>query len=168
MEHTVTGPSGLDPLDDEILDRIGLIHRLLDPPPSDLDERVRFAVALTNLDLEVSRLQQDTLIGSGARAAERVRTITFDSKSLTIMVTIAAAASGGVRLDGWLAPAGAFEVELRTSDPPPATDLTRVVTADRTGRFVFEDVPHGLAQLLVRAAADIGLGATVVTPSLML
>src|SRR3954451_12649908 len=132
----------LDPTDAEILGQIARNHRRLDPPPADLDERVRFAIRLENLDVEVSRLQEDQLVGSGARGDERVRTITFDSASLTIMVTIAYAGSLGVRLDGWLAPAGRLRVELRTADAPDP----RMVMADDVGRFVFEGVGHGLAQ----------------------
>jgi hypothetical protein len=162
----MTDTDWLDPIDAEILREIGEGYRRLDPPPADLDERVRFAIALENIDVEVSRLQGDQLLGSGARGPERVRTITFDSASLTIMVTIADTGGNAVRLDGWLAPAGRLQVELRTAD----TTRSRMVMADDTGRFVFEGVGHGLAQVLVHQVAGSGvdLAATVVTPSLTL
>jgi hypothetical protein len=39
------------------------------------------------------------------------------------------------------------------------------VSSDETGRFVFDRVPHGLAQLRVGSPGE---GARVVTPSLVL
>jgi hypothetical protein len=146
----------LDSFDREILDRIAR----LDPPPPSLDERVLFALALDNLDAQVARLTESSFIGSGARAAgsERTRTITFDAESRTVMITVVERPDNLVRIDGWLAPGEAVRVELRAPAPEP----TRTVVADATGRFVFDEVPHGLAQLLVHGAPP------VVTPSLAL
>src|SRR6266545_5367987 len=78
------------------------------------------------------------LVGA-ARGHEESRTITFDSESLTIMVSITPTGYDVVRLDGWLAPPGGHEVELRTARGP----LTTI--ADEQGRFALDDVPHGLA-----------------------
>jgi hypothetical protein len=160
-----------DELDEEILAELRAAHDLLDPPPAGLDERVSFAIALERVEIEVARVQQDLLIGSGARsAAERTRTITFDSESLTIMVSVAELADGLVRLDGWLAPAAGLRVELRLAGAEP-----RSVRSDEGGRFVFDRVAHGLAQLVVHADGGAGHGAAgdgaardVVTPSLVL
>ena len=154
------------PLDDEdqsILDRVEAIHRLLDPPPADLDARVRFAIALDRLDVEVARLGAQTLVGSGARGSERTRTITFEAESRSVMITIVERPDDRVRLDGWLAPAAALRVELRFPEPVPA----RVVTTDESGRFVFDEVPHGLAQVLVHPPEGTA-APSVVTPSLAL
>jgi hypothetical protein len=152
----------LDGDDLAILSRVAAVHGLLDPPPADLDERVRFAIALRDVDVEVARLTEEVLVGSGARASERTRTVTFDAESRTIMITIVDRPDGLVRLDGWLAPAAPLRVELRLPEPDPA----RSVTADETGRFVLDEVPHGLAQLLVHPPEDGG--PRVVTPSLAL
>jgi hypothetical protein len=153
----------LDGDDLAILDRLAVIHGLIDPPPADLDERVRFAVALREVDVEVARLAGEVLVGSGARASERTRTITFEADSRTVMVTIVDRPDGLVRLDGWLAPAAPLRVELRFPEPAPARSLI----ADETGRFVFDEVPHGLAQLLVHPPEG-ATGPGVVTPSLAL
>ena len=155
----------LDPTDAAILDRLREVYSLVDPPPAELDETVRFAIALDRVDVTVSRLRDDLMVGSGARSTERSRTITFDSESLTIMVSIVDRPDGLVRLDGWLAPAGPLRVELRLSGA--SQESTRVVTADETGRFVFNAVVRTLAQLLVHPATAVG-GTTVVTPSLNL
>lgn len=157
----MTDPTApLDHIDHEILDRLAAAHARLDPPPADLDERVLFAVALPDLDAEVARLAG--LAATTARGSERTRTITFDAESRTVMITIADQPDGSVRLDGWLAPAAALRVELRLPEPEPA----RSVTADPAGRFVFDRVPHGLAQLLVHPPEPGG--GMVVTPSLAL
>lgn len=160
------GDDRFDDLDAEILDQIAAVHAILDPPPSTLDERVRFTLALQRLDVEVARLQPEALLGSGARAAERTRTITFDAQSLTIMLSVAELPDGLVRLDGWLAPAAALRVELRLAAPAEH----RETLSDETGRFVFDRVGRGLAQLLVHrdGAAGGGAGRSVVTPSLIL
>jgi hypothetical protein len=151
----MTGPGEpLDDLDREILAGIGR----LDPPPADLDDRVLFALALADLDAQVARLAAEEFTGSGARAGERTRTITFDAASRTVMITVVERPDNLVRIDGWLAPGEAVRVELRVPEPAP----TRTVTADPTGRFVFDEVPHGLAQLLVDGTPS------VVTPSLVL
>lgn len=163
-EARATGPSDaeLDELDEEILAGLGALHGYLDPPPAGLDELSVFAIGLETVDIEVAR-RGDELIGSGARATEHSRTVTFDAASLTIMVTIAPNPDGLIRLDGWLAPAGPHRVELRTSP------TTLVADTDDTGRFVFDRVPPGLAQLLVHTVAAGGdPGTQVVTPSLVL
>lgn len=160
----MTDPADL-PLDDDdqaILDRLAAVHALLDPPPADLDERVMFAIALDDLDAEVARLSEQLTVGSGARG-ERTHTITFDADSRAVMVTIVARPDGLVRIDGWLAPAAAMRVELRLSGPP----RSRVVTADAAGRFVFDGVPHGIAQLLVRPPAEDS-SPRVITPAFTL
>jgi hypothetical protein len=168
---TESSEQWLDEIDQAILDQVGAVHMRLDPPPADLNARVQFAIALEQLDFEVARLADDVLVGSGARSAERTRTMTFDSESLTIMVSFADAADGQLRLDGWLAPASPLRVELRVADQAGRRHATSSeTTADEAGRFVFDAVGHGLAQLLVHPAAGstAGLAASVVTPSFML
>ncbi len=153
----------LDADDQAVLDRVAEIHTLLDPPPADLDERVRFTIALDDVDAELARLAGEELVGSGARASERTRTITFEADSRTIMIMMTDRPDGQVRLDGWLAPAAAMRVELRL--PEPAS--SRTVTADETGRFTIDGVARGLAQLLV-FPAEGDAAPRVVTPSLIL
>jgi hypothetical protein len=164
----MTAPDApIDREDLAILGRLAALDRLVDPPPADLDDRVRFAIAVDDLDrelaVEVARPAGEALVGSGARASERTRTITFEADTRTIMITIVDRPDGSVRVDGWLAPAEPLRVELRFPEPAPAQS----VDADETGRFVFDRVPHGLAQLLVHPPADGG-GPRVVTPSLAL
>jgi hypothetical protein len=144
----------LDEIDDAILDQIRSAYALADPLPADLNDRVCFAIGLESAEVEIARLQDDLLVGSGARGGERTRTMTFDAERLTILVSIVELPDGLVRLDGWLAPPAPLRVELRLSEPA----TSRLVTADDSGRFVFADVGRGLVQLLVHPVPGVGDG----------
>lgn len=158
----MTDPAGpLDGVDLAILGRLAAIHATVDPPPGDLDERVAFAIALADVEVEVARLSGEALVS--ARSTERTRTITFEAASRTVMVTIVDRPDDLVRIDGWLAPGAPLRVELKLPEPSPAQEAV----ADDAGRFVFEGVPHGLAQLLVHPVEGTG-APTLVTPSLVL
>ena len=160
MSESADAP--LDEVDAAILDELAATYSVVDPPPADLDDRVIFAMAVRDLDAEVARLSEDVLVGSGARAGEQPRTVTFDSASLTVMVTVVVLPGGWRRVDGWLAPPAPLQVEMRTAG---SRDPTHAVTADDTGRFVVDTVPPGLAQLIVHLPEP---DRTVVTPPLVL
>jgi hypothetical protein len=153
----------LDDDDQAVLDRLAQLHAVVDPPPADLDARVTFALSLPTLEVELAHLAADARVGSGARAGDRTRTITFDAESRTVMITIVERPDGLLRLDGWLAPGAALRVELRRPEPASSP----VVTADDTGRFVFDHVERGLAQLLVDPSPGTDQ-PRMVTPSLAL
>ena len=100
-------PPADEPLDDADFGVLGDIRELfeaVDPMPADLPERIRFALALRDLEVEVARLAAEDQLAVAARGKEQARTITFDSDSLTIMIRIDANRDGTVRVDGWLAP----------------------------------------------------------------
>jgi hypothetical protein len=156
----------LDDLDFEILDGINALFERVDPMPAGLPGRVRLALALRGLETELARLAVDEDSGLvGARGAERSRTLTLDSASLSIIVRIEENRDGSVRIDGWLAPPRPREIELLTSAG------TLNVASDGQGRFAFAEVPPGSARLVVLAVAagDQGDGGpAVVTPALVL
>jgi hypothetical protein len=156
----------LDQFDLEILDGIREIFSTADPMPADLPERIRFSLAMRDLEAEVARLaseEEDPRLVA-ARGAEQSRTITFDSDSLTIMIRIDPNKNGTVRIDGWLAPPQRREIEMQT-----AADTLRVLS-DEQGRFAFASVPRGTARLSVRPGerGPGGSGRSVVTPALIL
>jgi hypothetical protein len=160
-------PSADEPLDDtdvRLLDGIRDMFGVADPMPADLPERIRFRLALRDLEIEVARLVEEEQALAGIRGAEQSRTITFDSDSLTIMIRIDANRDGTVRVDGWLAPPQFREIEMKTT----AESLS--VSSDGQGRFAFARVPRGMAQLVVRPAepGPDGAGRSVVTPALIL
>ncbi len=161
-------PSADEPLDDAdfgLLDDIRGLFEAADPMPADLPERIRFSLALRDLEIEVARLaaQEDWPV-LAARGAEQSRTITFDSDSLTIMIRIDENRDGTVRVDGWLAPPQRREIEMKTV----ADSLN--AASDEQGRFAFPRVLRGTAQLVVRPAepGPSGGGRSVVTPALIL
>ncbi|MFD5831202.1 MULTISPECIES: carboxypeptidase regulatory-like domain-containing protein [unclassified Lentzea] len=133
----------------------------LDPPPADLVDRVKFAIALESLDVEVARWERAGSF-AGVRGGQ-TGTITFTVDNLTLMVNFTSTGSRH-RIDGWLVPAGEHEVEVRVADHK--SSCTR---ADDGGRFVLPDVPAGTTQILVHLVNSRGEpGRTVVTPTIML
>jgi hypothetical protein len=154
----------LDDVDEAVLTGLAATYTAVDPPPSDLDDRVAFAVAPQHgdLDVEVAPLTEDLLVGAGTSAAGQPRTLTFDCPALTVMVTVVAVPGDQRRLDGWLAPAGMLVVDVRAGS---SDTVTHTVTADSTGRFVVESVPRGLAQLTVHLARS---ARRVITPAVVL
>lgn len=146
--------------DAELLAQLRNMWDEQDPAPPHLAERVAFALSLEHLEAELLRLESNELVG--ARGEERVRTVTFTSDSLTVMVTLGARSPEGIRVDGWIAGGGGLRVELRTGTGSFDT------TADTEGRFVLEAVPQGLVQLafLPTPGAVTTLARTVVTPGM--
>jgi hypothetical protein len=163
-EEALSADEPLDDTDLSVLDGIRDMFGVADPMPADLPERIRFRLALRDLEIEVARLADEQEVLAGIRGAEQSRTITFDSDSLTIMIRIDANRDGTVRIDGWLAPPQRRELELKTA----AESLS--VSCDDQGRFAFARVPRGTAQLMVRAGepGSEGSGRSVVTPALIL
>jgi hypothetical protein len=118
---------------------------------------------LDALQAEVATLTQLDLSAAGARgtATEAVRTITFTSDSATTMVTISPSDEDLLRVDGWTAPGAGIRVELLLADG------SRETVADEDGRFVFDQVPTGLAKFVLHLPAGIPC-ATVVSPTVEL
>ena len=155
----------MDEFDLAILDGIREMFEQADPMPADLPERIRFSLALRDLEAEVARLveaEDPRLLA--ARGEQPSRTVRFDSESLTIMIRIDPNQDGTVRVDGWLAPRQRREIEVRTA----AGAL--LVARDEQGRFAFASVPRGTARLSVRPGerGQGGSGRPVVIPALVL
>jgi hypothetical protein len=150
---TVRPDEPLDELDLRILAAVRDLWSVADPPPADLVDRVRGAVALAG-----------AFLGSPTVAVCRQRTgsddvgrITFDSDALTISLSVGVNLDGTVRMDGRLSPPGSHDVELRTDDQRLCT------RSDVHGRFTINGLRHGAAHLIV-SATDVSL----TTPSITL
>jgi hypothetical protein len=155
-----------EPMDQDdfaVLNALRAYYDEHDPVPDGLVERIQFEITLDALQAEVATLTQLDLADAGARgsAPEAVRTITFTSESATTMVTISPTGEGLVRVDGWLAPGAGVRVELLLADG------SRNSVADEDGRFVFEEVPAGLAKFALYLPAG-ATSATVVSPTVEL
>jgi hypothetical protein len=147
----------MDELDAAILAGVREYWESVDPVPSMLVDRIRFAIDLENVDVEVLRLTELEKVAA-ARGDENSRMITFDSRSLTIMIGVGSNADDTYRIDGWLTPPASHPIELRTGERTLDTE------SDASGRFAFGSVAAGLVQLVVRREA----GQTVTTPAFSL
>jgi hypothetical protein len=155
-----------EPLDHDdfaLLNSLRAYYDEHDPVPDGLVERIQFELTLDALQAEVATLTQLDLSEAGARgsATEAVRTITFTSESVTTMVTISPQGEDRVRVDGWAAPGAGIRVELLLADG------ARETIADEDGRFVFDQVPMGLAKFALHLPAGAA-SATVVSPTIEL
>jgi hypothetical protein len=153
----------LDPSDFALLNSLRAHYDENDPVPDGLVERIQFELTLDALHAEVATLMQMDTAGAGVRSAatEAVRTITFTSESLTTMVTLTPQPDDTVRVDGWAEPGAGIRVELMLPDGP------RETYADDDGRFVFEDVPSGLAKFVMHVPRGDGF-STVLSPTIEL
>ncbi len=157
----------MDRYDLEILTDLAAVYDALDPMPPVLPDLILFALGATDLDAEMARLVESEAALAGTRAAagvELTRRITFSSEHLSVMIAIEPLPGGAVRLDGWAAPGAGLHVELRTS----GTELT--TECDESGRFVFESVPAGPAQIVLSptAGSDPAISVPVHTPAISL
>ncbi len=156
-----------DPIDERdlvALDTLRAIYEAGDPVPPGLVARVKFGITLDDLEAEVARLHRDSVPELVARSEDvlKARTVTFTSDTVTTMVTITSTGPDTIRLDGWAAPGAHLDVELRIGS------TVQHVVADEDGRFVFENVARGLAQLVLRPSEENGGGHPVVTPAIEL
>lgn len=149
----------VDDVDVDVLRQTAELFDALDPVPDGLVDRINFGLTLEALHAEIAELQRTAnLVGVRAETDSDVQTITFTSSTLTTMITITPTSGGRVRIDGWIAPGGTVAVELR------ARAEVRQTESDADGRFVFEDVPRGLAQFVLRPTTDDS--HLVVTPAI--
>jgi hypothetical protein len=150
----------IDEADLRALQELAALYETLDPVPTGLVDRIKFGITLDSLHAEIAELVRSSdLVGVRSGEATETQTVTFSSTSLTTMVTITPTSADRVRIDGWADPGAGVSVELRTSE------ATLQTTADEDGRFVFEEVPRGLAQFVLRAPAGSSQ-APVFTPSI--
>jgi hypothetical protein len=151
----------IDDIDIAALGRMQQMYDRLDPAPPGLVDRIAFGITLEALHAEIAEIQRsDALAGVRSEGVSEAQTITFTSSTLTTMVTISPSGPDKVRIDGWIAPGGRVDVELRHNDTSSRT------VADADGRFVFDDVPHGLVGFVLRAPGEDV--RPVVTPSIEL
>ncbi|PRX44637.1 hypothetical protein B0I33_111149 [Prauserella shujinwangii] len=150
---------GLYPDDDTLLAELSRVVDEIDRPPAGLVERVQFALALEDLDVEVARWERADAL-AGVRSTGQ-GTITFTVSDLTVMINLTKVGLGH-RIDGWLVPEGEYGVEVRVAGHESAT-----TTADDGGRFVLDQVPRGTTQIVVYIDGD-SCRRTVVTPAVVL
>ena len=151
----------IDQHDLVLLAEVQRMYEAVDPVPSDLVDRVQFALALDEVYAEIAhltRMPADTLaVRSDAVTGTRTETLTFSAERLTAMVTVSRIANR-LRIDGWIAPAAKVEVRLRMQGE------RRQVVADESGRFVIDELPEGFAQLSFHPTDSEDAEGVIVTP----
>lgn len=153
-----------EPLDGTDASTLALLARVydeIDALPAELVDRLTFGLAVDDMMAEVariSRMPQDAMAVRGETSPERTQTLTFDAAAVTTMVTVQRVGVDRMRLDGWLAPAVLMRIRLRMQGE------RRYTVCDESGRFSFDDLPDGFAQLSLHPAEPEGADASVVTP----
>jgi len=153
----------LDDVDVAHLQELRALFDAVDPVPADLVSRVGFALALDEVFDEVARMTRvplDALAVRSEQSVTRTETLTFSAERLTAMVTVSRGATGRLRLDGWIAPADPCRVQLRIQED----GVEHEQDVDPDGRFGFQDLPDGFAQLVFRSTAGGDDPRMVVTP----
>jgi hypothetical protein len=149
----------IDEADGRVLTSVAALFNTLDPVPPSLVERIQFGITLDALNAEIAELTRDRDLAGVRSGNAETQTVTFTSPSVSVMVSITALSIERARVDGWVSPGARASVQLRTKSGVAET------TADDDGRFVFDDVPRGMGQFVVRAAAPTNV-SQVVTPSI--
>lgn len=153
----------LDAFDEATLDALRDLMARVDPVPAQLDDRVKFALTVQALEAEIAELQRLPSEAAGVRSVDyaRAQTVTFTTDAMTAMVTITAVDADTVRIDGWVT-GGAVEVELRERS------RSSLVDTDEDGRFVFDQVPRGMVQFVLRPTTAGTTARPVITPTIEL
>lgn len=159
-------PGAAEPFDEEdaaLLARLRAVYDRHDPPPAGLTDWVTLALSLDDIDVQVGRLTSELTAVATRAGEDSASTITFENSDLTIMLRLEERGDGQLRVDGWIAPAAEYDVEIHIGG--------RVLTAsaDEHGRFAVALVPRGLAQLVLRPfRSPPGGGRATVTQSVVL
>src|SRR6476646_4559165 len=130
-----------------------------DPVPSDLAERIKFAITVHALHAEVAELMDSALLTTrGAEA--KVEPTPTESVTFTAASMDSDESEDRVRVDGGVTTPGA-RVEAVTSEGSSS------VISDANGRFVLDDLPHGPVHFVV---TDPGNEDTrpVITPTIQI
>ncbi|ALG09636.1 hypothetical protein [Kibdelosporangium phytohabitans] len=123
-----------DPADQEVVERLRILCDEIDPVPAGLADTVGFALEHTDPGGETLRP-----VTQGADDRSRVRV--FGGADTTILISVVESGAVTVRVDGWVAPAAACRVRLRT------TAGVLEVSANAAGRFTYAAVRRGPAKI---------------------
>lgn len=136
----------------ELLARLRAAAESIDPPATDLADRMIAAIAVTDISREYALLtlisNAETAVRAGAARGEaETSTLQFSDGSASILLHVTHAERGRRRVDGWV-DAGATEVQLTQND------RTWTTTPDDQGRFAFDEIPPGLSRVRLITGSD--------------
>ena len=165
--------SHTDAIDARDIANLGHVRDLFahaDPVPSDLAERIKFAITVHALHAEVAELMDSALLTTRGAEAKVEPTptdsVTFTAASVSLMVSAGPAdsddddADDRVRVDGWVTTPGA-QIEAVT------TEGSSTVISDANGRFVLDDLPHGPVHFVVTDPGNEDM-RPVITPTIQI
>ena len=163
--------SHTDAIDARDLANLGQVRDLFahaDPVPSDLAERIKFAITVHALHAEVAELMDSARLvtrGTDAKVEPTpTDSVTFTAASVSLMVSAGPDDSDDtddrVRVDGWVTVPGA-QVEAVT------TEGSSSVVSDANGRFVLDDLPHGPVHFVVTDPGNEDM-RPVITPTIQI
>ena len=159
--ETTLAAGTLDDVDAHVLDQLRHLHEVVDPPPADLADRVKFAMTVAALEAEVADIVSSaTLETVRGTDYDRADTVTFASDGLSVMVSIEHGATTKADIVGWVSETG-VEVELRERG------RTRTAVVDEEGRFSFTGVERGLVNFVLRRRGDVA-APPIITPAIEL
>lgn len=133
---------------DELLARLGVLARGLDPVPGRVLAAARACATWQTVDTELADLIYDSVVDEelvGVRGGA-ARQLTFATADITVEVEVAALG----RINGQLVPPQAADVEIR--HPEGAVN----VRSDDLGHFRAEGVPPGPISLRCRTGGPAG------------
>jgi hypothetical protein len=139
-----------------------------DPVPSDLAERIKFAITVHALHAEVAELMDSALLTTRGADAKVEPTptdsVTFTAASVSLMVSASpserADTESRVRVDGWVTVPGA-QVEAATIEGSVSA------ITDANGRFVMDDLPHGPVHFVITDPDNDDM-RPVITPTIQI
>jgi hypothetical protein len=139
-----------------------------DPVPSDLAERIKFAITVHALHAEVAELMDSALLTTRGADAKVEPTptdsVTFTAASVSLMVSASpserADTESRVRVDGWVTVPGA-QVEAATIEGSVSA------ISDANGRFVMDDLPHGPVHFVITDPDNDDM-RPVITPTIQI
>jgi hypothetical protein len=159
--ETTLASGALDDVDAHVLDQLRHLHEVVDPPPADLVDRVKFAMTVAALEAEVADIVSSaTLETVRGTDYDRADTVTFASDGLSVMVSIEHGATTRADIVGWVSETD-VEVELRERG------RTRTAVVDEEGRFSFTGVERGLVNFVLRRRGDVA-APPIITPAIEL
>lgn len=159
--ETTLASGALDDVDAHLVDQLRHLHEVIDPPPIDLVDRVKFAMSVAALEAEVADIVSSaTLETVRGTDYDRADTVTFAGDGLSVMVSIEHGATTKADVVGWVSETE-VEVELRERG------RTRTAVVDDEGRFTFTGVERGLVNFVLRRRADAG-APPIITPAIEL
>ncbi|HNV41764.1 MAG TPA: carboxypeptidase regulatory-like domain-containing protein [Ornithinibacter sp.] len=159
--ETTLAAGPLDDVDAVVLQHIRHLHEVLDPPPADLADRIKFAMSVAALEAEIAEIVSSaTLETVRGTEYDRADTVTFASDGLSVMVSIEHVTAARTDIVGWVSE-GDVEVELRERGRTRTTDV------DTEGRFSFAGVERGLVNFVLRRRGNPA-APPIITPAIEL